>query len=133
ALKIGLRSERGDVVLLGAGKRIYLLEDPAHVAKLVRTISYKRNLSSIAFTDAGEAARVRLQLLRPEDQVRLDPHALLWRADREDSLGDDVQIVDGDHIRSLTDAVAAQMPIQWRHAPRPAALPEARAGGERTL
>lgn len=133
ALELGWQSARGAVLLVTAGNGLDLLEDRAGVGKLMRTIAYNSKLSGIALSDAGPAGRFPLRLLRPEDEVTLNPHAVMWRIDGDGDLGDALQLTDGDEIGSLTAAIGARMAIQWRHAPRPPDLPAAVPGAERSL
>jgi glycosyltransferase involved in cell wall biosynthesis len=123
ALELGWQSARGRVVLVTNGSGLDLLADRAFIGKLMRTLDYNSDLSAIALTDAGDAGLFPLRLLREDDGVELDPHAVMWRVEDHEELGNGLRLAAGDELGSLTALIAGRLSLQWRHAPRPAGTP----------
>jgi hypothetical protein len=127
ALADGIDAARGRYILAAQGTGSVLLQDRAFVEKVLRTFESKADLAAIAFTDASSAGTFPYRLLRGEEGVELDAHAIVWslRAVADMSVtpipaNDPVTAVA--HKLSHADAV-----MQWRHAPGPASRAESEA------
>jgi glycosyltransferase involved in cell wall biosynthesis len=119
ALETALDAARGTFRIVTSGNGLALLEDRGFTGKIARTLSLNQDLGAIALTDAGPAGRFPLRLLRREDHVTLEPHAIAWRTSVGEHILDRLRLAERDVLGGLTGAFEAHASMQWRHAPRP--------------
>ncbi len=129
ALETAIRVARGGVVLVSAGGDPELLADPCFVEKLLVFLQRAVDVDAIVLADAGERGRFPLRLLHPEEGLRPQPHAVLWRAACQDLLPDRMRLRGGAELSSFAGAVATYTRTQWRHAPAPAGRSQPAAEG----
>ena len=117
ALDDGLRAARAPIVIMTAGSGSSLLEDPALIEKLMRSVLARPELEVVVLADAPGAHRYPMQVLSPAETMGLRPHTVVLHRERIGTklppaltAGRDTPLDD------LVEALA-ELAVEWRHAP----------------